>query len=173
MLQKKSVLAVFVCLAAGLTVLLPQQVSADEVVLDNGVHLTGTVSGLAGDMLTITSDYADPIKVKTSKIVKITTDNPVEIRMKNGEILKGNLKTGGDGTMVVEQHAGRGTVRVDLKNITAINPPLVNQWSGSVIATGNYQTGNTDRSAFRLGADAVRRGEKDRFSMRFLYDISE
>jgi len=54
----------------------------------------------------------------------------------------------------------------------AINPPPVNQWSGAIVVAGNYQTGNTDRSALRLGADAVRRSDQDRFSMRFLYDIS-
>lgn len=161
------------CLFAGLSALFPLQASADEVVLDNGVRIKGTVTGLASDQLTVTSDYAEPIKLKTGRISKITTDNPLEIHMNNGEILKGNLKTGDDGNLVVEQSAGRGRVGVDVKNIAAINPPPSNQWAGNVFAAGNYQTGNTDRSAFRLGADAVRRSEKDRFSMRFLYDIAE
>ena len=160
-----------VCFFSGLSILLPPQASADEIVMDNGVRLKGTVTGLAGDLLTITSDYAEPIKLKASKITSITTDHPVQIQMKNGEILNGNLRTDA-GIITVEPYAGRGHVTVDFKNISAINPPPVKPWSGSVVAAGNYQTGNTDRSAFRLGADAVRRSEKDRFSMRFLYDIS-
>lgn len=173
MLQKNSIRTRFVCVFAGLVALLPLQASADEVVMDNGVTIKGTVTELSGDQLTITSDYAEPIKLKTGRISKIKTDNPVEVHMKNGEILKGNLKTGGDGIFAVEQAAGVGREGIDMKNILAINPPVVKQWTGSVLAAGNYQTGNTDRSAFRLGADAVRRSDKDRFSMHFLYDIAE
>jgi len=163
----------FICLIAGIAALFPLHASADEIVLDNGVRITGTVTGLSGDLLSVTSDYAEPIKLKVSRITKISTDNPVEIRTKSGETLKGSLKTGDNGMLAVEQSAGRGRVELDMKNVLAINPPPVGQWTGSVVAAGNYQTGNTERTAFRLGADAVRRGEKDRFSMRFLYDISE
>lgn len=172
MLKNSLLRTAIVCTIAGLTASLPSPASADEIVLDNGVRLKGTVTALAGDQLTITSDYAEPIKVKTSRISRISTDNPVELQMKSGEVLKGNLKTGDDGVIAVEQSAGRGRVVVDAKNFAAINPPPVNQWHGSVFAAGNYQTGNTDRAAFRLGADAERRSEKDRFGMRFLYDIS-
>jgi putative salt-induced outer membrane protein YdiY len=140
--------------------------------MDNGVRLKGTVTNLAGDLLSLTSDYSESIKLKTSKIIGISTDNPVEIQMKNGEILKGNLKTSTDGVLTIEQVGGSNRVVIDVKNISAINPPPVSQWSGSVVAAGNYQTGNTDRSAFRLGLDAVRRSDKDRFSMSLLYDIS-
>lgn len=162
-----------VFILTGLIALLPPQASADEIVMDNGIHIKGTVTGLTGDLLSLTSDYSEPIKLKTSKITAITTDSPVEIQMKNGEILKGNLTTAADSILAVEQVTGRGRVVIDLKNILAINPPPVNQWSGAVVVAGNYQTGNTDRSAFRLGADAVRRSDQDRFSMRFLYDISK
>lgn len=158
---------------SGLGALFPLEASADEIIMDNGVRIKGTVTGLAGDLLSLTSDYSEPIKLKASKITGITTDSPVEIHMKNGEVLKGTLNTGADGALAVEQGTGRGRVVIDIKNISSINPPPVKEWSGAVLAAGNYQTGNTERSAFRLGADAVRRGDKDRFSMRFLYDISE
>lgn len=157
----------------GLGALCPLKASADEIIMDNGVHIIGTVTNLTGDYLSLTSAYSEPIKLMTTKITGITTDRPVEIQMKNGEILKGNLKTGADGVLAVEQVAGRNRVVIDVKNISMINPPPVSQWSGSVVAAGNYQTGNTDRSAFRLGADAVRRSDTDRFSVCFLYDISK
>ncbi|MSN26525.1 MAG: DUF481 domain-containing protein [Geobacter sp.] len=163
----------FICFMAGFAALLPQHASADEIMLDNGVRITGTVTALSGDTLSVATDYAEPIKLKIGRITKIVTDKPVEIRTKSGETLKGSLKTSDNGMLAVEQSAGRGRVELDMKDVLAINPPPLGQWSGSVVAAGNYQTGNTDRTAFRLGADAVKRGEKDRFSMRFLYDISE
>ena len=156
----------------GLGALFPLKASADEIIMDNGGRIKGTVTNLAGDFLSLTSDYSEPIKLKTSKIIGITTDNPVEIQMKNGEILKGNLKTSADGVLTIELVAGSTRVVINVKNMSAINPPPLSQWSGSVVAAGNYQTGNTDRSALRLGLDADRRSDKDRFSMRFLYDKS-
>ncbi|MDD2583148.1 MAG: DUF481 domain-containing protein [Desulfuromonadaceae bacterium] len=173
MLQKISASTMLLFFITGLGALFPLQASADEIIMDNGVRIKGTVTNLTGDYLSLTSDYSEPIKLMTTKITGITTDRPVEIQMKNGEVLKGNLKTGADGVLAVEQVAGRNRVVIDVKNISMINPPPVSQWSGSVVAAGNYQTGNTDRSAFRLGADAVRRSDNDRFSVRFLYDISK
>lgn len=153
--------------------LLPMQVSADEIVLDNGVFLKGTVTGLAGELLFLTSDYAEPIKVKTEKIIRITTDKPLEIHLKSGEILKGNLKMGEDGILAVEKVPGRDKVAIELQNIAAINPPAVNQWKGSVSLAANSQTGNTERSALTFGVDTVRKNDQDRFSLRALYSIGE
>jgi putative salt-induced outer membrane protein YdiY len=172
MLQKISAITMLLFFITRLGALFPLKASADEIIMDNGVRIKGTVTNLTGDFLSLTSDYSEAIKLKTSKIIGITIDNPVEIQMKNGEILKGNLKTSADGVLAIEQVAGSNRVVIDVKNISAINSPPISRWSGSVVASGNYQTGNTDRSAFRLGLDAVRRSDKDRFSMSFLYDIS-
>jgi len=170
MLLKKLLVVTFVGSLFGL---LPLSASADEIFIDNGMIIKGTVTCLAGGIVSISSDYAEPIKVKAEKITRITTDSPVEIQMKSGEVLKGNLKTDGNGVLTVEQVIGRGSVAIDLNNVAAINPPPVNKWKGAVVVAGNYQTGNTERSALRLSADAVRKGDKERFSMNFIYDLAE
>lgn len=153
--------------------LAPVQSAADEIVLNNGIRFTGKVTGLAGDYVTLTSDYAEPIKVKKSNITGISTENPVALHLKSGEILKGNLKTGADGAVVVDQGGGRIASGIDMKSVTAINPPPAGSWHGSVSASGNIQSGNTDRSGFTLGADALRQGDSDRFNIRFLYNIAQ
>lgn len=150
-----------------------QPVLADEVVLDNGNRITGTVTGLVDDSVTLTSDYAEPIKIKKGRITGISTENPVEVHLVSGEIIKGKLKTGADGRIVVDAGDGRGSVGIDLKSIKAVNPPPPGQWHGSVTVAGNLQTGNTDRSGLSFGAEALRRGDQDRFSMRFLYNIAQ
>lgn len=157
---------------AALCALFPWQASADEIVMENGSRLKGTVESLTVDQLVLTSDYAEPIKLKTGKIKSIATDSAVAVRMKNGEILNGGLHTDGDGVMYVEQADGKGRAVIDLKQIAAINPPSVDQWNGSITVAGNYQTGNTDRTALKLGANAVRRNDRHRFHINFLYDIA-
>jgi putative salt-induced outer membrane protein YdiY len=159
--------------SAVLTCLAPHLLLADEIVLDNYTRLTGTVTGLAGNVLTLTSDYAEPIKIKTEHITRISTDNPVELHLVSGEIIKGTLKTGDDGRIVVDQGDGRAATGIDLKRIATINPPPAKKWLGSASLSGSLETGNTEISGLSLGAEGVYRGDNDRFSMRFLYSIGQ
>jgi putative salt-induced outer membrane protein YdiY len=159
--------------SAVLTCLAPHLLLADEIVLDNDTRLTGTVTGLAGNVLTLTSDYAEPIKIKTEHITRISTDNPVELHLVSGEIIKGTLKTGDDGRIVVDQGDGRAATGIDLKRIATINPPPAKKWLGSASLSGSLETGNTDKSGLSFGADGIYRGDNDRFSMRFLYNIAQ
>ena len=170
-MARKALVAALVGIMAGC--LAPALSLADEIDLENGIRLKGTVTELAGDSLTVTSDYAEPIKVKKNQIARISTDKPVELHLTSGEIVRGKLKTGDDGRIIVDQGDGRVASGIALKDIKAINPPPVGKWHGGVALSANLQTGNTDRSGLSLGADALRRGENDRFSMRFLYNISE
>lgn len=53
MLHKVVVGIMLVCFLTGLTVLLPLQASADEIVMDNGVRIKGTVTNMTGDLLSL------------------------------------------------------------------------------------------------------------------------
>ncbi|UCH79923.1 MAG: DUF481 domain-containing protein [Nitrospiraceae bacterium] len=46
-------------------------------------------------------------------------------------------------------------------------------WNGNVTAGANWQTGNTDRFNFALGADAARKTDRDRYSANILFSYSE
>jgi len=144
---------------------------ADEIVLDNGDQFTGTVTQMVDDVVTITSAYAAPIQVKKEYICSISTDEAVEVHLASGEIIKGALDTDDDGMIIIDQGPGRSTVGVDLKSVKSINPPPVERWHGNISIAGSVQSGNTDRSGVSVSADATRRGERDRFNMRFLYNI--
>ena len=57
-----------------------------------------------------------------------------------------------------------------LNMIEAAEPPV---WKGNVAVGANMQTGNTDRINVSVGADALRKMEKDRYSLNFLFNYSE
>jgi len=160
-------------LVAFVSTCLAPQLLADEIIVDNGTRLIGTVTGLAGNLVTLTSDYAEPIKIKREHIARISTDNPVDVRLSSGEILRGKLKTGDDGRIVVDQSDGRAATAIDLKSIASINPPRERNWQGSVTVAGTLETGNTYSSRLQFAADAVHRGENDRFSIRAVYNIAQ
>ena len=46
-------------------------------------------------------------------------------------------------------------------------------WKGNINVGANMQTGNTDRFNAAVGADALRKSVRDRYSLNFLFNYSE
>ncbi len=147
-------------------------VVADEITLENGDRLTGTVVSVEQDSLIFETNYSDPIKIKKSKITGVLTDKQHKIHLQDGEILYGRISTGESGTMVVGASEGREATVIQWDNVTAINPEPV-KWKGNVNVGAGMQTGNTERTNASIGAEATRRSEQDRFSLRFLFNYAE
>ena len=154
-------------------VLFASNAGADEVVLDNGDTLTGTVVKLQGGKLTLKTDYAGPVEIPADRIKSIVTDQPVEVHTASGEILKGKLKVVEPGKLAVEPSPEREAIAVEWQNVAAINPPPQGIWTGSVTVAGNQQSGNTDRKGVSIAAGAERKTDKDRLTVGFLYNYSE
>lgn len=105
--------------------LFPAPSRGDEIVLDNGSRILGTVTGLIGDLLTVTTDYSEPIKIKKGRVAKIVTDHAVDLHLESGEILKGELGDGATGEVIVAA-GGAGKRRwwhgVTLRPSTPLRP---------------------------------------------------
>lgn len=153
--------------------LLAGDVLADKVVLENGDTLSGTVEKVVGGKLTLKTDYAGSIDIQVSKIKKIQTENPVEVHLTSGEVLKGKIETKDDGQVMIGKSAERETTSVELPKIAAVNPPPPKQWSGSLNVGGNIQSGNTDKKAASLAAQLSRKTDRDRFTLRYLFNYGE
>ena len=148
---------------------------ADEVVLANGDKLTGTIVKVEAGKLTLKTEYAGAIEILIDKVKKIVTDNPVEIHLTGGEVLKGKIRTTAEGKLAVEPSPDRAASTVEMNKVVAINPPPKPpaKLTGNIALGGSLQTGNTDRRSFAAAADASIRGERDRFGVRFLFNYAE
>lgn len=166
----KSLIAVFLF---SFLVFYGGRIFADRIELENGDILTGTVVSVENGILTLSTDYSEPLKIKSSKIKKIFTDKTVNVHLSGGEVLKGRLGTREDGTMVVESSDGRESSVIDRNRIEAINPPEKKKWAGSITLSANHQSGNTDRTGASAAATVERKTDNDRFSLRFLYNYAE
>ena len=144
---------------------------ADQIRLQNGDRLTGTVISAKEGKLTFATDYAGNLVIDMTAIESIDTDSSVTLRFQGDEILKGRLVTE-DGAMQVMPSQDRSMSRIDWKRIRSINLPDTT-WDGSVWLGGTHQAGNTERTAISFGADTTRRSRKDRFSLSFLYNYAE
>jgi putative salt-induced outer membrane protein YdiY/preprotein translocase subunit YajC len=149
--------------------------NADEIILINGDRITGTISKVEQGTLTLTTDYSEPMKIKKDKIKSIMTTGPVNVNLVSGEILKGILRANEDGSITVEATEARKATVINLEQITAINPSPVIQpkWKGNVTVGANMQSGNTKHINASISAEAVRKTEQDRFSIRFLHNYAE
>lgn len=150
-------------------------VCADEIMLENGDRLTGTVTGLEKGVLTFATDYSEPVKIKTSKIKTIRTSESKAVHLKSGEILKGRMTTDEGGGLTIGQSGERGETVTAWDNVASVNPPAVKpvKWKGSANLGANFQDGNTNRMNISAGADAARRTAKDRYKLRFQYNYGE
>lgn len=146
---------------------------ADELVLENGNVITGKVTKLEKGVVTVTTDFSEPLSVQTSKVRRITTDGAVEVHLAGGEVVKGRLTSPEPGQVVVDGE-GRGPVAVSWDRVESVNPPVVKvKWDGNVTAGANLQTGNTERTSVSLGAEAVKKTDIDRATFRLLYNYAE
>ena len=164
-----------ICQIVILVVFLSGNVFADEVFLKNGDRLTGKIIALKDGTLTLETDYSEPVKLKFEAVDRMSSSDPVELHLTNGEILKGKITTDANRQVAVEAGPERKEVTVGLDNIAALNPPPKKPvtWRGNVTVGGNWQDGNSETMNISTSALAVRRTEKDRFRINFLYNLTE
>jgi len=158
-----------------LVFLLSGQALADEVILANGDRLSGKIIEISEGILTMETGYSEPLKLKFEAVQQMSSSEPVELHLADGEILKGRITPAADKQVVVEAGPGRETVVVGFENIAALNPPPEEPatWKGNVTLGGNWQDGNTETMNVSAGALAVRRSANDRFLISFLYNRAE
>ena len=150
-------------------------VIADKVILENGDILTGTVEKAVEGKLTLKTDYAGKIEIQMGKVKQIVTDNPVDVHLTSGEVVKGKVKPVEEGKLIVEPSPERSATTVEMNKIASINPPVkeLPKWHGNVSAGGYLQSGNTDRRGASFGAEALRKTENDRFKLRYIFNYGE
>ncbi len=158
-----------------LFIIFPEVTSADEIILENGDRLSGTIKMVDEETLTLETDYSTPVKIHKAKIKRIYTNYPVEVHLSEGEVLKGRIHTQDDGRLVIEESPGRQAAVIDWQDITAVNPPhrVPSKWTGAINVGAGLQSGNTDRASAAIGAEAARRTEQDRYTLRFLHNYAE
>ena len=148
---------------------------ADEIVLENGDRLTGTILHMEEGILTIETDYSEPIKIQKEKIRSISTDKEVEVHLSTDEILEGKIKTDDYESLNVEPGTERQTTAITWESVQAVNPrPIIPaKWKGNIAVGADIQSGNAKRASASVAADMRRKTDHDRFSIRFLHNYAE
>ena len=142
---------------------------ADDIRLDDGSRLFGTVTGIDAETLTLETEFAGTLNIQRKQISGIVTDAPVRVVLDSGERVVGRLVLEDSGAQsIASDTAGRFALMRDA--ITAVedpDSPVAEQrptaaWTSEVSLAISGASGNTEefRSLARFAALRESNGER-------------
>lgn len=172
MWTKRSVACLAYCFAL---VALLTPASADEVLLDNGDRLTGTVLGLADGVLTFETPYAGEIEIAWTSVARLTADGPFAVILDDETEVVGPVTASEDGTLEIRAESVEGPVAIALDRIVALEEPgrPVVVYEGGVSASLVSSSGNTDSDNRYLEGRFEARTERSRYSFSVTHKNAE
>ena len=145
-------------------VLFAQTGFGDEILLENGDHLTGKIVKLVDGKMIFKSDQAGEVTVELANIQTLGSDEPITVNLKDGTGLKQKIITSQTGRFSI---AGDETIKAQeftVGDIVSINPP-VPKWTGKLSAGITSTHGNTKTESITGSAQVKKRTDKDRTTM--------
>lgn len=145
-------------------ILLATSAGADEIHLNNGDRLSGTIVKLTGGQLVLKSDAAGEVTVAQADIQSFSSNTPVEIHLKDGAVLNQMVQVAGAGRFAISTGSTLQAQTFQLADVVSINPPDKPRpkWTGSISAGVTATSGNTSTEAINASISVGRRSEKDR-----------
>jgi putative salt-induced outer membrane protein YdiY len=161
----------FFSLAIGSTAL------ADQVSLKNGDHISGIITSLDGQTLTIKTDYAGDVKIQWAAVTGLESAQSLHLALKDGQTVVGTVTTNDDKLIVATKSTGSVaasksgviSIRNDADEAVyerqVLHPRLTDLWSGLVDTGFNTTRGNSETLSYNLTAKAARISDKDKITV--------
>jgi hypothetical protein len=147
-------------------------VNADEVEIENGDKLSGTVQQMEEDTLVLSTSYAGDISISWGQVATLQTANPITIVMQDTTTLEGTMvvtKTGEIGVLLINAKA---ITPLKLADIIFINPPRELLYTG-IRTRGRlnfgvmFQKGNTNKEQYNFDGEGSGRGQHNRYELEW------
>lgn len=160
---------------------------ADQIVLKNGDKLTGKIIKKDGDTVIIQTEFAGTVTIKWDAVEKVIANEPVNIKLTDGQLIKGTVATT---EVVTDEEKAKfevetqdaGKVEIEKENIVIVrneeeqakfiaeeerlrNPSLLDLWTGTADVGFSLTSGNSDTRALTAGFRAHRETRKDRIGV--------
>jgi putative salt-induced outer membrane protein YdiY len=153
-----------------------QAVFADQIVLKNGDHLSGTIVKSDGKVLVLHTEFAGDVTVQFAAITQITTEKDLHISTSDKKTVVGPVTTT-DGKIEVATKTG-GTVEVPAGNVVLIrndaeqaaydkslHPGLMHGWNGGANVGFSLSRGNSETTNLALAIAAAHPTANDKISL--------
>ena len=142
-------------------------VNADEVILENGDKLTGTLMRLENGQIVINTEYDGEITIQVEKVSHLTTDEPMSTTLIDGTTRKAMVfyrDTTAENVTPEEEKTPMDVNIAEVKNIYLKQKPPI-RLKGRTNVGITIEKGNTDTEQYRIDAELVARTEKQRFTL--------
>jgi hypothetical protein len=143
-------------------------VRADTIETRNGARLVGTVKAVQDGSIVLETDYAGPITIKQSEVVKIETRSPLVIRLAGGTTMEGMVTATPDGKLEIK--GADGVITTTLDKVAATWAPgqtdpavleLMRRWRFEATFSVSGKTGNREQLGYGGGAKATLASPQD------------
>lgn len=163
MLNKLAILASLVFLLGPL--------SAEQVTLKNGDHLTGSLVSMDGKKLVLKTGYAGDVTIDWDAVTQLSSDQPLVITRAGQPALSGAVTTDGSDFVIATAQGPQRIAKSDVATLRSpadqtayeksLHPGMLEGWAGG----GNFglalARGNSETTNLSLGFNAVRKTAKD------------
>lgn len=159
---------------------LPSLVLADVVVTKDGARLVGTVKKIAAGKVTLGTSYAGDIAINQGEIESITMEQPLVVRLANGDTMEGTFSSPATGQVAI---AGReGTINAPIGSIAATWAPggtdpavaaLQRKWAYEAAVDITGKNGNKEQLGTAVSLRATLAGATDKLQFYTAYNRQE
>lgn len=126
---------------------------ADEVVLNNGDRLTGTIGTLADGKLTFNSAQSGTVTIAVTNIRSLKVEKPVKLILKDRTQAQTTLTPGVEGQVQIE--VGGQVRTIALADIALINPAVF-RWNSRIAANLNLIDNLVDSQTLNITGATIR-----------------
>lgn len=160
---------------------------ADEVFVQDGSVLKGTIASISETEITIETGYAGTLTVDRGQVSGFSTDHPVFVRLTSGAVMPGTVSQDGAGDVQVSGEDGvlttplssvvQGWVEADQDPVLIAKEQEAaaakRTWAYQVAGIVSGKSGNTDEKSMGANFSAMLAGEKDELKFYGSYDRQE
>ncbi len=150
--------------------------AADQVVLNNGDKLTGSIVKSDGKNLVLKTDYAGDLTIQWSAVQAVSSSQDLHVALKNGQSLVGPLSTANGNLVVATRSGGRveaskdsvSAIRNDAEQLAydkSLNPGLLAGWTGGTNVGFALTRGNSRTKNLALAFNAARKTSNDKLGL--------
>lgn len=149
---------------------------ADQITLQNGDRLSGTILKSDDKNLVIKTDYAGEVTVQWEAVQGITATEELNLKLKDGTTVVGSVRSSDGKLEVVTKSAG--PVEIAKQNVAAMrnateqaafertqHPGLLQGWNGGLSLGFALTRGNSQTKNLALAFTATRTGLHDELAM--------
>src|SRR4030042_4992542 len=147
------------------TLVLFAQISyGDEIHLKNGDRISGKIQHLVDGKLVFKADVAGSVTVDLSNIQTLSSDDPIEVNLKDKTGFTQKVSSAGPGRFTIEGSPSMKAQEFAVADIVSINPPVkpIPKRTGDISVGVTPPHGNTKTELISANASFAKRTEKDR-----------